>query len=146
MRKLLISLGLVAVGGLVMYLMDPERGRSRRARLADQAEARTKDVAEAVSAKANYQAGVVKGVAHEVAEVFTSHDDEYDDEALLQKVRSEAIGPAGLPDIQVDVTDGEVTISGSLEDEKAKRRLIKSIQKVDGVRAIDDFIEVGAQA
>ena len=146
MRKLLISLGLVTVGVVVMYLMDPERGRSRRARLADQAKARSKDVADAVSAKAKYQAGVVKGAAHEVAEVFTSHDDGYDDETLLQKVRSEAIGPAGLPDIQVDVTDGEVTISGSLDDEKAKRRLIKSIQKVDGVRAIDDFIEVGAPA
>ena len=52
MRKLLISLGLVTVGVVVMYLMDPERGRSRRPRLADQAEARSKDVADAVSAKA----------------------------------------------------------------------------------------------
>lgn len=75
MRKFLIALGLLALGGLAMYLMDPDRGRSRRARLADQAEARTRDVADAVSASARHQADVVKGVAHDVADVFTADEE-----------------------------------------------------------------------
>lgn len=144
MRRFLASLGLIALGGLLMYLMDPDRGRTRRARLADQAEARSKDVADAVSATARYQAGVVKGVAHDVADVFTSDDADYDDEKLGQKVRSEVIGPADLGDghIEIDVRDGEVSVSGSLQDDKARRRLLKAIEKVDGVRSVEDQVEV----
>lgn len=143
MRKFLASLGLIALGGLIMYLMDPDRGRTRRARLADQAEARSKDVADAVSATARYQAGVVKGVAHDVADVFTSDDTDYDDQQLLQKVRSEVIGPSdwGDTDLEIDVTNGEVSVRGSLADDKMRRRLLKAIEKVDGVRSVDDQLE-----
>jgi hypothetical protein len=77
MRKFLVALGLLALGGLAMYLMDPDRGRSRRARIADQAEATSKDIkdmAESVSAAAHHQADVVKGVAHDVADAFTDND------------------------------------------------------------------------
>jgi osmotically-inducible protein OsmY len=143
-RKFLASLGLIALGGLIMYLVDPDRGRSRRARLADQAEARSRDVADAVSATARYQAGVVKGVAHDVADVFTSDENGYDDEKLRQKVRSEAIGPTDLgdADIEIDVTDGEVSVRGSLSDDKVRRRLLKAIEKVDGVRSVEDQLEM----
>lgn len=67
MRKFLFSLALIALGGLAMYLMDPDRGRSRRARIADQAEATSKDVADAVTSTAD----AAKGVAHDVAEKVT---------------------------------------------------------------------------
>lgn len=144
MRKFLASLGLIALGGLIMYLVDPDRGRSRRARLADQAEARTKDVADAVSATARYQAGVVKGVAHDVADVFTSDESDYSDAELRQKVRSEVIGPTDLGDaeVEIDVRDGEVSVRGSLDDDKTRRRLIKAIEKIDGVRSVEDQLEV----
>jgi osmotically-inducible protein OsmY len=143
-RKFLASLGLIALGGLIMYLVDPDRGRSRRARLTDQAEARSRDVADAVSATARYQAGVVKGVAHDVADVFTSDDTDYDDKQLFQKVQSEVVGPTELGDaeLEIDVTNGEVSVRGSLQDEKVRRQLIKAIGKVDGVRSVEDNLEV----
>jgi osmotically-inducible protein OsmY len=143
-RKFLASLGLIALGGLIMYLVDPDRGRSRRARLTDQAEARSRDVADAVSATARYQAGVVKGVAHDVADVFTSDDTDYDDKQLFQKVQSEVVGPTELGDaeLEIDVTNGEVSVRGSLQDEKVRRQLIKAIGKVHGVRSVEDNLEV----
>lgn len=66
MRKIFVAIGLFALGGLAMYLMDPDRGRSRRARIADQAEATSKDLKD--------MAGSVSAAAHDVAEVFTDTD------------------------------------------------------------------------
>lgn len=145
MRKFLTSMGLVFIGGLLMYLMDPDRGRSRRARLADQAEARSRDVVDAVTTQAKYQAGVAKGAAHEIADAVTPDSDDYDDEALLQKVRSEAVGPVGASTIEVDVTDGVVTVTGSHEDERSRKRLMKLIERVDGVASIDDQLVKSGQ-
>jgi osmotically-inducible protein OsmY len=148
MRKLLISLGLIALGGLFMYLMDPDRGRSRRARFTDQAGARSRDITDTVSAKARYQTGVVKGLVHEVADVFTPGEANFDDETLRQKVRSEAIGPARLAgsDVQIDVSGGEVSVTGSLGDEHTRKRLIKSIERVEGVESVDDRLQVAARS
>lgn len=146
MRKFLLIAGLVSLAGLLTYLLDPDRGRARRARLADQVSARGRDVADAVTAKAKYQKGVFEGVAHEVAAIF-EEDGVYDDETLMQKVRSEAIGPSGVDagDVVVDITQGTVHLTGSVADKKAHRRLVDLIGKVDGVSDIDDALSTSSK-
>lgn len=141
MRRFLFVAGLVSLAGLITYLLDPDRGRGRRSRLADQLSAKGRDVADKVSAKAKYQKGVFEGVAHEVAAIF-EEDAVYDDETLMQKVRSEAIGPSGVDaaDLVLDITDGTVHLTGSVSDKKAHRRLVDLIGKVDGVREVDDTL------
>ncbi|MDX1747114.1 MAG: YtxH domain-containing protein, partial [Halobacteriales archaeon] len=95
MWKLLKRTALVAIGAAVAYLFDPVSGRGRRARLADQAGARARETADQVRKRADYTAGQMRGAAHEA---FNRRDDEpADDAELLQKVRSEAIGPSGVP-------------------------------------------------
>lgn len=54
MRRLLIIGFATAIGAAVAYLFDPDRGRNRRAKLADQAGARIRDTSETVRAKAEY--------------------------------------------------------------------------------------------
>jgi len=141
MRKFLLIASLISVAGLITYLLDPDRGRARRARLTDQMSAKGRDVADAVTAKAKYQKGVFEGVAHEVASIFVE-DGVYDDETLMQKVRSEAVGPSGVDtgDIVLDITDGTVHLTGSVADKRARRRLVDLIGKVDGVRGVDDTL------
>ena len=141
MRRFLLIAGLVSVVGVITYLLDPERGRARRARLSDQLSAKGRDISDAVTAKAKYQKGVFEGVAHEVAAIFEG-DGVYDDETLMQKVRSEAVGPSGVDtgDIVLDITDGTVHLTGSVADKKARRRLVNLIGKVDGVRGVDDTL------
>ncbi|HEX6286219.1 MAG TPA: hypothetical protein VFZ80_01945, partial [Acidimicrobiia bacterium] len=98
---------MASLAALLTYLLDPDRGRARRARFADQLSAKGRDISDTVAAKAKYQKGVFEGVAHEVASVF-DEEKAYDDETLMQKVRSEAVGPSGVDagDVVIDITDG----------------------------------------
>lgn len=138
MKKLMMILVGAGVGALLLYLFDPDRGRSRRARLADQAAAEARDAAEAVKAKVEYQANVVKGMAHEIADPLRPHQP-VDDDKLLSKVRSEAVGQfESGSDISVDISDGRVVITGSVDNDDAREELLKLIESVRGVQSIDD--------
>lgn len=143
MRKYL-TLGIgAAIGVAAAYLFDPDRGRSRRAKLADQAAAKAREAGRTAKSKADYQRGVAKGVIHEAAESLRP-ERSYDDDTLLQKVRSEALGY--MPDtssINVDITDGTVRISGSVSNDGDRKRLIDLISHVEGVAFIDDRLSVG---
>jgi osmotically-inducible protein OsmY len=139
MRRFTSVLLGAAVAAVVAYLFDPDRGRSRRARLADQAAAGLRDAKETVKAKAEYQQGVFKGAVHDVKEVVTA-DDQFSDEKLLEKVRSEAVGRlnGSTSNLEIDITDGTVRLSGSLESAQERERLLELISKVEGVAGIDD--------
>lgn len=133
-----------AIGAAIAYMFDPDRGRTRRARIADQAAARARDAAGVVKAKAEYQKGVAKGIIHDVTEPLRG-DGTYDDDTLLQKVKSEALGYwPDSHDIEVDITNGMVRVSGTVAKESDRENLIKLIRDVDGVGLIDDRIEVDA--
>lgn len=139
MRRLMsFVIGAVAAA-VVAYLFDPDRGRSRRARLADQAAARLRDVTENVKAGAEYQQGVVKGAVHDLKEAVTP-EDQFSDDVLLQKVRSEALGrlDGSTSDLVIDITNGQVRLSGSLDSAEKRERLLELIRGVEGVAGIDD--------
>jgi len=140
-RIMSIALAAAAASALT-YLFDPDRGGSRRARLADQARSRARRAADRTRAKTEYQKGVMKGVAHDLTEPFRSSS-EYDDDTLLQKVRSEALGHMDEKrDIEVDIRNGHVTVKGTVEGEESHRRVLDRINAVDGVSAIEDRLEV----
>jgi len=124
-----------AVGAALAYLLDPVSGRSRRARLADQAAARMKDGAEEATRRARYEMGRAKGTIHEMG---ADADYPADDRMLLQKVRSEAVGPAGLStsDIEIDVENGEVILRGASQDAAREMDLVRRIQDVTGVQRV----------
>jgi osmotically-inducible protein OsmY len=144
MRKSsLIGIG-AAVGALLAYLFDPDRGRSRRARLSDQAAARSRDLTNTMRQTAEYQKGVAKGIIHDASEAFRP-DNVYDDETLMQKVRSEALGYwDGSESIEIDITDGKVELSGSVRDSASHDQLLSLIRDVEGVGLIDDRLKVGS--
>lgn len=134
MNRLFRSALLVGFGATLAYLFDPDRGKGRRAKLADQALARARDTAEEVSRRSRYEAGRVRGMAHEV---FASETPPRNDAELLQKVRSEALGPAGLTgDIEIRVDDGVVVLAGPGVSEDRERDLINRIENVVGVTGV----------
>src|SRR5688572_24878414 len=117
----------VGIGtALMAYLFDPERGKGRRARLADQTEARMRRLREEARRRAEYQSNRRKGLTHELKRADPPLD--LDDETIRQKVKSEVIGPAQLRQIDVEVRDGVVTLAGELEDSQFQR-LTRDIQK-----------------
>ncbi|HSJ72069.1 MAG TPA: BON domain-containing protein [Acidimicrobiia bacterium] len=124
-----------AVGAAVGYFFDPVDGAGRRARLRDQTAAFGRNLGNTASRKAQYQAGRAKGLVHAVA---GSEDPPKDDRALLQKVRSEAVGKVhgevGHIDVRVD--DGVVYLDGQSKDGASEDELVARISDVTGVRDI----------
>ena len=142
MSKFVRIVGVGAAAAAAMYLLDPDRGRSRRAKLSDQAAALARKAEEKTRAQAEYQKGVVQGLAHDLTEPFRS-EPEFDDETLRQKVKSEAIGRWDGPknDVQVDVDNGVVTLKGNIDAEKVDR-LIRLVKGVPGVASVNDQLSV----
>lgn len=124
------------VGALVAYLFDPQQGKGRRARFRDQTMAGLRDVRAAIRRRSEYEAGRIRGVVHEVIEPLTSDDREFDDVGLRQKIKSEILGRERLSDVEVDVENGTVTVTGSLEDAQS-RRIAEQIAKIPGVESVD---------
>ena len=132
-----------AAGAMVQYLYDPNMGRSRRARLADQLAARLRDVREEAGRRLRYESGRVRGKLHEMTPENT--DRPTDDQHLLQRIKSEVIGPerADTSGLEVDVDNGVVLLSGRLGD-KARSGLVERIAGIEGVRTVEDRTFAGS--
>jgi len=142
MKKAMTLLGAVFGAGMA-YLFDPDRGRSRRARLSDQVSAMRRDLSSTARKKVEYEKGVMKGVVHEATAPFRPTP-EFSDDVLAQKVRSEALGPSGVSggDIEIDVTDGVVVLTGSVSSEEARKDLVRRVERVAGVDMLEDRMAI----
>jgi hypothetical protein len=137
---LLRVLTAAAAGAGVMYLLDPERGRRRRARVREQlvrAAHRTGDAVDSTSRDMTNRArGVVAELRHRLTSVPVS------DEVLRERVRARigaAIGSAGS--IEAIVSDGCVTLRGPILADELDR-LVRRVRNVPGVRDVVDQLEV----
>lgn len=65
-RKFAVLRALMA-GITLEYLFDPQLGRTRRARLADQMKAKVRRLARDAEKKVRYQRGRLRGVVHEIS-------------------------------------------------------------------------------
>ncbi len=136
------TLAAAAIGAAAAYWLDPDQGAGRRARTRSQLAARGRDLMSAGSDKLEYQKGVAKGVMHDVAGAFRP-EREFDDSELVQKVRSEAVGPwmqrtGHMGNIEVAVESGEVTLSGSIDDPDKRQTLLRLVENVEGVLSVTD--------
>lgn len=141
--KILRYLTAGALGALAAYLFDPVSGRGRRTRLRDQSRARAKDLAHEVANRARYESGRMRGLLHEMG---AGDEPPIDEAELLQKVRSEAVGPASpsTSDIEVSIEDGEtIVVRGNTKDPAEAQELISRIESVTGVRKVRSELSPG---
>lgn len=141
MRKTLLVMGSAAVGAALAYLFDPDRGKSRRAQLSDQVKSQIRDATESVRAQADYQAGVARGAFHEAASSFEPERD-FDEDTLLQKVRSEVLGHFPSDAVEIDISDGTVRVAGSIPSSADREQLLGMIRDVEGVDTVEDRLEL----
>jgi osmotically-inducible protein OsmY len=142
MGKILRIAGFGAAIAAAVYLLDPDRGRSRRAQLADQAESAARKTGEKIEAQARYQKGKIQGFAHDLTEPFRP-ETEVDDDTLTQKVRSEALGrwEGARKDIDIAVQGGIVTLKGKTTPELAVE-LVGLVESVPGVVSVEDELTI----
>lgn len=130
-------------GAAAAYLLDPERGRSRRARLLDQAGARMREMGTAVergSRRAGTQAfAISQQVAHRGGGNGTLSDS-----GLSDKVETELFADPAIPQgkININVEEGVVVLRGEVDDDGQRKELIRKAEAIPGVVRVDSLLHL----
>jgi osmotically-inducible protein OsmY len=120
-----------AVGAVLAYMMDPARGRRRRAELRDRGRATVRREVRAVERQASYGKGRAEGVVHKLRHP-RPHAPE-DDMTLADKIRSEVLGRVDGPHLTIDVTYRVVTLRGQVPDDEASQGIERDVRATAGV-------------
>jgi osmotically-inducible protein OsmY len=137
-------LGGVAAGAGLMYFLDPDRGRRRRAGVrqkAASAAARATGVAETLGARSRDVRNRAYGAVAE-AKKRLRREPEVDDGVLEARVRARMgheIGHPGWVDVKAD--HGRVTLAGRVPAAEAEA-LRSCVASVKGVKQVADRVEV----
>lgn len=130
----LFFLGGLAVGARLMYMLDPDRGRRRRALARDRASWLLHQAQHTLDRSVRDLANRVKGVAAEVISDLVPED--VDDVVLVDRVRARlgrAVSHPGA--IHVYARDGVITLEGAVLQEEVQE-LILAVRSVRGVKAV----------
>ena len=137
---LLTFAGGLGLGAAVMYFMDPERGRRRRALVRDQVAHLAATVPPGVRATRRDLVNRSRGLVATVRGRFG--DDATDDETLVARVRSKVGRIVSHPgSIVATSADGVVTLSGPVLASEAEQ-LIQAVAGTRGVKEVRSQLEV----
>jgi hypothetical protein len=143
MTNVLSVMGGAAAGLGLMYFLDPDQGRRRRALVKDQMVHAAHRTGDAMDATSRDLANRAKGAVAELRGRLQTAD--VSDDVLRERVRARVGAVIGhASSIGVDVTDGRVTLSGPVLAHEVAR-LLRRVAAVRGVRGVDDRLEVHAQ-
>lgn len=137
----LFSLGL---GAFLMWLFDPDRGSSRRAILQDKLGATFRRASGRAQRRARYASGQVVGMKEKVSKVASGEKFPADDQTLLAKIQSEALGGSVVPKerINVNVQDGIAFLRGQLDTREQIDEIEQSVRKVEGVIDVRNLLHL----
>lgn len=142
-REFMMISGLGAGAGL-MYWLDPDRGRRRRALARDQVTHGLHKSADAVEATSRDLKHRAKGSLAQLGALFRS--DSPDDAVLVERVRAK-LGRVVSHPRALDVTaeDGRVTLRGPILAHEAAR-VLSTVEGVRGVREVMNALELHERA
>ena len=131
---------LLLVGACVAaaYLLDPDRGKSRRARLQQRIGGVLRRGSDRASRKAQFYAGKAQGVKDAAPA---------NDQTLAMKIQSEVLGGFGSSiypkeKLNVTVEGGIVTLRGEVDSADQAASLEQEVRKVSGVIDVRSFLHL----
>ena len=137
-KGLTFGIGL-GIGTGLMYLLDPDRGKRRRALLRDKMVWASRKMAEGCQGATLDLRNRAQGVVHEIQSRFSSAP--VDDAKLVERVRSKLGRMVSHPGaVQVTVKNGTVTFSGSILPRETTK-LLKAVQRIPGVKLVVTYLE-----
>ncbi len=123
------------LGAGLMYLLDPQGGRHRRALARDKTVSALKTGGSAALKTGKDLGNRTKGLVHEAGSRL--HWSEVDDQVLCDRVRSKIGRIASHPaDIEVTSLEGRVKLLGSVPALEADQ-LLSTVAKIKGVKELD---------
>jgi hypothetical protein len=129
-----------AIGAGIMYLLDPDGGRRRRALVRDQLVSAGHRASDAVGAKSRDMTNRARGVVAELRGRLRR--EEVGDDVLRERVRARigsVVGHAGA--LEAHVSDGTVTLRGPVLHDEVER-LLRRVKSVRGVGEVVSELEV----
>ncbi len=140
-RALMAGAGL---GAGIIYLLDPDRGARRRARLRDTAVHAASVTTRAVGTTSRDARHRMHGTASSLRHLVRG--ERVDDQVLAERVRAKLGRLVSHPHaIDVAATDGSVTLSGPILEREAPR-LLRAVHRVRGVCDLIDRLDRHEQA
>ena len=136
MNALLKTLSLVAAGAAVMYYLDPAEGRRRRVLVRDKGAAAGRNLKESARSTSRYASDRMRGT---VSELKAGMDDApVSDDVLHEQIRSKLGRVVDSPgDVEVQVNDGHVVLSGSATPEEMDS-LARVVAGMPGVSDVEN--------
>jgi hypothetical protein len=132
------------LGAAVMYVLDPDRGRRRRALARDKAVLALHEVREALDVTARDLANRTRGLAAESVSAIRRR--QAPDVVLHERVRAKLGRVVSHPGaIEVSSQDGVVTLSGPILEAEMEQTL-NAVSKVRGVRQVENRLQAHAEA
>ena len=136
--------GGAAIGGGLMYLLDPDRGNARRAYLRDQVRGAFHELGAAADKRVRDLGNRIRGAVFEARSAVRR--EQAPDEVLVERVRARLGHSVSHPRaIEVHADQGRIVLSGPVLEGEAQR-LIARIRSVRGVHAVEDRLQVHPQA
>jgi osmotically-inducible protein OsmY len=137
------ALGGIVGGVLGALLLDPQRGKARRAQIADQGAATVRRAVRGMQRQARRVGSDVEGAAHALQHRGGGAAD-LNDAALAGKVQSELFADPAIPkgDINVNVERGIVVLRGEVSDVKLGRELERAAARIPGVLGVQNLLHV----
>lgn len=131
----------LGLGTGLMYLLDPDRGRRRRALLRDKGAWAARKTGDCIRVTARDLRNRTQGITH-----LHSSSEPVDDRKLAERVRSKLGRVVSHPSaIQVDAQNGAVTLSGPILVEEMPE-LLSCANGVRGVNQVINNLEAHEQA
>jgi osmotically-inducible protein OsmY len=132
------------VGSGLMFLLDPARGRRRRALLRDKFVSAARKTGEGVEATADDLRNRMQGIASEVQSRFSSEP--VDDVKLVERVRAKLGRIVSHPSaIKVTSQNGRVVLSGPILTHEVPQ-LLACVNRVSGVNQVMNILDTHEQA
>lgn len=132
------------VGAAAVYLFDPERGRARRAMLADRVGAQLRRGWHATNQLRTRTSAGAAAFPQRMVQLRSMRPRPADDLTLRDRVESEVFRNADLPKgrINFDVESGVVTIRGQVDNAYQIAYVEKAVLKVPGVAGVENLLHV----
>jgi len=142
----LAALG-AAAGAAAAFLLDPSRGRARRARLMDQGSAILRRTGRRATQVVHRVQSDVAGKVEAIQAARSPEARPLDDATLTDRVHSIAFRDPSIPkgSLNINVERGIVVIRGEVPDDATRERLLDEVRGVEGVWSVRDLTHLPGQ-
>lgn len=137
---LLMSACCMAFGAALMFMADPNRGKSRRARIRDKAARYYRQGSEFARKTQRDLTNRASGLAAQARSL--GRDDDVSDDRLVLRARSAMGRIVSHPHaVAISAADGRLTVEGPILHNEAGT-LLRYLESIPGVRGVDDRLEL----